>query len=115
MTAAVAVAVAVVVVTAAAAARRSVCGGGRAGGRADGSGRAGVTDLFTISGSVRARTPAIRRNEKFIKVQRDSAREQLLSAARTGRLGWHDGPMVDVFVRDRGRGRSHHGRLGCVG
>ena len=40
----------------------------------------------------------IARNAKFIAEQRNSAREQLHSAARTGQLAWQDGPMVDVFV-----------------
>ena len=28
----------------------------------------------------------------------DGLRERLLHAAQTGRLAWHDGPLVDVFV-----------------
>ena len=58
----------------------------------------GVTDLFTVSGSAVARARLIARNEKFITVQRNSMRDELLAAARVGRLVYMDGPMVDVFV-----------------
>ena len=60
----------------------------------------GICDLFTVSGSAEARAPAIKRNEIFIAEQRQSLREELHAAACTGRIVWHDGPMVDVFVPD---------------
>lgn len=60
----------------------------------------GVTDLFTLSGRAASRVPLVARNEKFIAEQRSSMRDELLSAARTGRLVYSDGPLVDVFVAE---------------
>jgi len=58
----------------------------------------GVTDLNTIRGSGGTRGPCTQRNLTFINQRRSEMREQLLHAASVGKLVWHDGPLVDIFV-----------------
>ena len=58
----------------------------------------GVTDLHTVGGRATSRRAFAKRNELFITEQRAQFRERLLHAAQTGRLAWHDGPLVDVFA-----------------
>ena len=60
--------------------------------------RRGVTDLHSVRGRASTRGYATQRNLTFINQQRAALRERLLHAAQTGRLAWHDGPLVDVFV-----------------
>lgn len=62
--------------------------------------RFGVSDLHAVRGTAGTRVDAISRNMAFIRGQRAALRERLLQAARTGKLAWQDGPLVDTFVPD---------------
>ena len=53
--------------------------------------------LHSLRGTA-VRSDAKERNLSFINEQRAQLIERLLHAAQTGKLAWHDGPLVDVFV-----------------
>ena len=59
----------------------------------------GVTDLHSIRGNG-DRGSRVERNARFVSEQRKLFREQLLEAAKTGKLAWQNGPLIDIFVQE---------------